>query len=410
MIILYSVLLRIYFVLILIASISNDKAKKWISGRRSIFKRLREQIPDNEEIIWFHCASLGEFEQGRPVIEAYRRQHPDHKILLTFFSPSGYEIRKNYEGADYIFYLPLDTFFNAKRFLQIVRPKAAVFVKYEFWYYYLQALHRNNVPTYVISAIFRPKQIFFRWYGGMFRRILRGYRQLFVQNQQSCDLLHSIGVTNVTISGDTRFDRVADIASNVKNLPIVESFVGNNFAIIAGSTWPADEAILAEYATVNPSIKMVVAPHEIGEGHIQEILTKFSALNTVRYTQTTSANAANAQILIVDTIGILSSVYRYGKIAYIGGGFGVGIHNTLEAATFGLPIIFGPNYQKFQEAKDLVDLRAAFSIGNNLQFSDVVNSLIKNKLELERASFSSKQYVNSHIGATQTILGGIKHP
>jgi 3-deoxy-D-manno-octulosonic-acid transferase len=407
MIVLYSVLLRIYFILILIASISNDKARKWVNGRRNIFKRLREQIPGNEEVIWFHCASLGEFEQGRPVIEAYRKQHPDHKILLTFFSPSGYEIRKNYEGADYIFYLPLDTYYNAKRFIQIVRPKAAVFVKYEFWYYYLQALHRNNIPTYVISAIFRPKQIFFRWYGGMFRRILRNYRQLFVQNQQSADLLRSIGVTNVTISGDTRFDRVVDIASNVKNLPIVDSFVGADLAIIAGSTWPPDEAILAEYAAANSSVKMVVAPHEIGEGHVQEILSKFSSLKVVRYTQTTPADAANAQILVVDTIGILSSVYRYGKIGYIGGGFGVGIHNTLEAATFGLPIIFGPNYQKFQEAKDLVDLRAAFTIENYDQLSEIFDQLGKDALMLEQSSTASKEYVKSHVGATLAILNGL---
>ncbi|TCN63919.1 3-deoxy-D-manno-octulosonic acid transferase [Acetobacteroides hydrogenigenes] len=407
MIILYSILLRIYFVLILIASISNDKAKKWISGRRSIFKRLRAQISDADDVIWFHCASLGEFEQGRPVIEAYKKQHPSSKILLTFFSPSGYEIRKNYEGADYIFYLPLDTYFNAKRFIQIVRPKAAVFVKYEFWYYYLQALHRNSIPTYVISAIFRPNQIFFRWYGGMFRRILRNYRQLFVQNQQSCDLLRSIGVTNVTISGDTRFDRVADIARNVKDLPIVGSFVGDNFALIAGSTWPDDETILAEYAAANPSLKMVVAPHEIGEGHIQDILAKFRALKTVRYTQASPEEAANAQILVVDTIGILSSVYRHGKVAYIGGGFGVGIHNTLEAATFGLPIVFGPNYHKFQEAKDLVGLKAAFSIENYVQFNDVMGLLTKNSQALHQSSKAAKEYVTSHIGATQTIIQGI---
>jgi 3-deoxy-D-manno-octulosonic-acid transferase len=407
MILLYSALLRIYYLLILIASVSNVKARRWIRGRKGEFKRLREQIPSGEAIVWFHCASLGEFEQGRPVIEAYRTQHPTHKILLTFFSPSGYEIRKDYQGADYIYYLPLDTYLNAKRFLQIVQPKAAIFVKYEFWYHYLQALHRNSIPTYVISAIFRPKQIFFRWYGGMFRRVLRNYRQLFVQNQQSCDLLRAIGVTNVTISGDTRFDRVADIAHNVKSLPVVESFVGAGFAIIAGSTWPPDEEILAEYATANPAIKMVVAPHEIGEGHIQEILAKFGALKTVRYTQTTPAEAADAQVLVVDTIGILSSVYRYGKLAYIGGGFGVGIHNTLEAATFGLPIVFGPNYQKFQEAKDLVDLKAAFAVENQAQLNDVMSLLVHDTSMLEASAAAAGKYVRSHVGATRTILDGI---
>ncbi len=407
MTILYNVLLRIYFVLILIASISNDKAKKWIDGRRNLFARLRSQLSKDDEIVWFHCASLGEFEQGRPVIEAYRKQHPTHKILLTFFSPSGYEIRKNYEGADYIFYLPLDTYFNAKRFIQIVQPKVAIFVKYEFWYHFLQALHKNSIPTYVISAIFRPNQIFFRWYGGMFRRVLRNYRQIFVQNQQSSDLLRSIGVTNVTISGDTRFDRVADIASNVKNLPIVESFVGGSFAIVAGSTWPDDEAILAQYAAANPSTKMVIAPHEIGEGHIQDILTKFSALKTVRYTQVGASELADAQILIVDTIGILSSVYRYGKIAYIGGGFGVGIHNTLEAATFGLPIVIGPTYHKFQEAKDLIEIKAAYSIGDYTELSKVMNQLTSNVSMLVESSNASREYVKSHTGATQSILNGL---
>lgn len=408
MIILYSILLRIYFVLVLIASISNEKAKKWISGRRNLFSKLRNQLADNDQpIVWFHCASLGEFEQGRPVIEAYRKQHPDHKILLTFFSPSGYEIRKGYEGADYVYYLPLDTCFNARRFVQIVRPKAAIFVKYEFWYHYLQALHHHNVPTYVISAIFRPKQIFFRWYGGMFRRILKTYRQIYVQNQQSLDLLSSIGVRNASISGDTRFDRVADIASNVKQLPIVEAFAGGSTAIVAGSTWPADETILAQYAEAHPSLKMIVAPHETHESHVQEIVAKLSNLKVVRYTQTSPEQAADAQVLIIDTIGILSSVYRYGRIAYIGGGFGVGIHNTLEAATFGMPILFGPNYQKFQEAKDLVALKAAFSIDSFDSLNTAMTALVDDAAALDRSSAASARYVKEHIGATQTILNGM---
>jgi len=404
MIVLYSVLLRIYFILVLVASISNEKAKKWIRGRRGIFKKLRTQIPQGENIVWFHCASLGEFEQGRPVIEAYRKKYPSHKILLTFFSPSGYEIRKNYEGADYIYYLPLDTYYNAKRFIDIVKPQAAIFVKYEFWYFYLQALRRNSIPTYVISAIFRPNQAFFRWYGGMFRKMLKGYKQLFVQNQSSSDLLSTIGVSNVTISGDTRFDRVAAIAENVKQLPIVESFVGDSFALIAGSTWPDDEQLLAQLVNEVSDLKIVIAPHEIGESHIQEILGRLEGKNVVRYTQADAISVQDAQVLIVDTIGILSSVYRFGKIAYIGGGFGVGIHNTLEAATFGLPIVFGPNYQKFQEAKDLVALGGAFSIQNYNQLSEVICRLMKNTLTLDGASQVSGRYIAENVGATAKIM------
>ena len=404
MIVLYSVLLRIYFILVLVASISNEKAKKWIRGRRGIFKKLRTQIPQGENIVWFHCASLGEFEQGRPVIEAYRKKYPSHKILLTFFSPSGYEIRKNYEGADYIYYLPLDTYYNAKRFINIVKPQAAIFVKYEFWYFYLQALRRNSIPTYVISAIFRPNQAFFRWYGGMFRKMLKGYKQLFVQNQSSSDLLSTIGVSNVTISGDTRFDRVAAIAENVKQLPIVESFVGDSFALIAGSTWPDDEQLLAQLVNEVSDLKIVIAPHEIGESHIQEILGRLEGKYVVRYTQADAISVQDAQVLIVDTIGILSSVYRFGKIAYIGGGFGVGIHNTLEAATFGLPIVFGPNYQKFQEAKDLVALGGAFSIQNYNQLNEVICRLMKNTLTLDGASQVSGRYIAENVGATAKIM------
>lgn len=404
MIVLYSVLLRIYFILVLVASISNEKAKKWIRGRRGIFKKLRTQIPQGENIVWFHCASLGEFEQGRPVIEAYRKKYPSHKILLTFFSPSGYEIRKNYEGADYIYYLPLDTYYNAKRFIDIVKPQAAIFVKYEFWYFYLQALRRNSIPTYVISAIFRPNQAFFRWYGGMFRKMLKGYKQLFVQNQSSSDLLSTIGVSNVTISGDTRFDRVAAIAENVKQLPIVESFVGDSFALIAGSTWPDDEQLLAQLVNEVSDLKIVIAPHEIGESHIQEILGRLEGKNVIRYTQADAISVQDAQVLIVDTIGILSSVYRFGKIAYIGGGFGVGIHNTLEAATFGLPIVFGPNYQKFQEAKDLVALGGAFSIQNYNQLNEVICRLMKNTLTLDGASQVSGRYIAENVGATAKIM------
>lgn len=407
MILLYNLLLRIYFVLVLVASVSNSKAKKWIVGRCRLISRMRREIQPGTGIVWFHCASLGEFEQGRPIIEAYKLQHPEDKILLTFFSPSGYEVRKNYAGADYIYYLPLDTYFNAKRFVEIVQPKMAIFVKYEFWYHYLQALRKNSVPTYVVSAIFRPNQIFFKWYGGMFRKMLTSYRELFVQNQQSSDLLKAIGVTNVTVSGDTRFDRVADIAQNAKSLPIVEAFVGSSTAIVAGSTWPEDETIIASYISSHPHQKIVIAPHEIGESHIDDILSKFRDTSVVRYTKVAADEVSDAQVLLIDTIGILSSVYSYGKIAYIGGGFGVGIHNTLEAATFGMPVVFGPNYHKFQEAKDLIDLGASKSISNAEELSSVFDLFLEDRELLDRSSVAAKCYVHSKIGATKRILDGM---
>lgn len=408
MVLLYNLLLRLYYVLVLVASISNSKAKKWIQGRRGLLSKMAKDISSEDEIVWFHCASLGEFEQGRPVIEAMKQQDPSIKVLLTFFSPSGYEVRKNYEGADYIYYLPLDTYFNAVKFVRIAHPKVAIFVKYEFWFHYIQALKKQEVPTYVISAIFRPDQVFFKWYGGLFRLMLRSYRHLFVQNQQSEDLLKTIGISNVTICGDTRFDRVAQIAKNAKQLPLVEALVGQQPCIIAGSTWPEDETLLASYIKQHPELRMVVAPHEIGEGHVQEIMGKLSGVKVARYTQTNIEEAAKAQVLVVDTIGILSSIYRYGQVAYIGGGFGVGIHNTLEAATWGMPVVFGPNYHKFQEAKDLISAGASFSISNETELSKVFDNLLGDSNALERAAGAAKRYVAANIGATQSIISKVE--
>jgi 3-deoxy-D-manno-octulosonic-acid transferase len=408
MVLLYNLLLRLYYVLVLVASISNSKAKKWIQGRRGLLSKMAKDISSEDEIVWFHCASLGEFEQGRPVIEAMKQQDPSIKVLLTFFSPSGYEVRKNYEGADYIYYLPLDTYFNAVKFVRIAHPKVAIFVKYEFWFHYIQALKKQEVPTYVISAIFRPDQVFFKWYGGLFRLMLRSYRHLFVQNQQSEDLLKTIGISNVTICGDTRFDRVAQIAKNAKQLPLVEALVGQQPCIIAGSTWPEDETLLASYIKQHPELRMVVAPHEIGKGHVQEIMGKLSGVKVARYTQTNIEEAAKAQVLVVDTIGILSSIYRYGQVAYIGGGFGVGIHNTLEAATWGMPVVFGPNYHKFQEAKDLISAGASFSISNETELSKVFDNLLGDSNALESAAGAAKRYVAANIGATQSIISKVE--
>lgn len=408
MVLLYNFLLRLYFVLVLIASVRNDKAKKFINGRKRIFRKIRKEIDVNAPKIWVHCASLGEFEQGRPVIEAYKKQHPEVKVVLTFFSPSGYEVRKNYAGADYIYYLPLDTYFNAKKFVSIINPKAAIFVKYEFWYHYLKTLHKNHVPTYVISAIFRPNQVFFKWYGGLFRGMLKNYKQIFVQNQKSKDLLSTINVHNVTISGDTRFDRVAEIAANAKSLPVVESFAKNNFVVVGGSTWAPDEDLLVEFVKKHQDVKMIIAAHETHESHIVEIMGKLQGVPSIRYTEATPENVANYRVLVIDVIGILSSVYQYGKVGYIGGGFGVGIHNTLEAATFGLPVLFGPNYQKFQEAKDLVATGGAFPITNYDEVNSAIEMLHSNPEKLAQSSGAAKSYVASQVGATAAILAQVE--
>ena len=332
-----------------LAALRNPKARQWSEGRRNIFKRLEESISTTENIVWVHCASLGEFEQGRPIIERLKEERPELRILLTFFSPSGYEIRKNYAGADFIFYLPVDRLSYVRRFLDIVRPVAAVFVKYEFWHNYLAELHRREVPTYVVSAIFRRDSIFFRPWGGAWRRALRSFTSIYVQNEESRALLSELGINNVVIAGDTRFDRVAAIARATRQIPLIERFKGCARLFVAGSTWGPDEELLIELINQNPDIRFVVAPHEMDEERIAKLAAAIKG-GAVRYTQVSEdTDFENVQVLILNTVGILSSVYGYAEWGYIGGGFGVGIHNTLEAATFGLPIAFGPKYQKFKE-------------------------------------------------------------
>lgn len=406
MVILYNLTIRAYFLIILIVSGFKKKAKQWVNGRKDWQNSLKEAINTELPTAWFHCASLGEFEQGRPLIEAYKEEHPDHQIVISFFSPSGYEIRKNYQKATYVCYLPLDTKRNAKQFLSIVKPKVAFFIKYEFWYHFLNQLRKSNTPTYLVSAIFRPKQVFFQWYGWWNQKMLHCFRHIFLQNTQSQELLASIGICNSTVAGDTRFDRVYATAKAAEKIAMLDEFCQNSTVIVAGSTWPKDEDLLLEIVSLlQKDVKLIIAPHEINSARIDELISGFG-LSCARYTNPNQGNLSDVRILFIDTIGILSSAYGYGHIAYIGGGFGVGIHNTLEPATFGIPVIFGPNYAKFGEAKELIALNAAFSINNSQQLKEVLNCMLNEKLR-HKAGSAAKQYVEQNIGATQTILSNL---
>lgn len=389
------------------AALRNKKAKLWKEGRRDILNRMAQSIDPNDDIVWVHCASLGEFEQGRPIIEQIRKVDPSKKILLTFFSPSGYEIRKNYDGADYIFYLPIDRKRNVKRFMDIVNPKAAIFIKYEFWFNYLDELGKRNIPTYVVSAIFRPKSVFFRPWGGAWRKALKNFTTIFVQNEESKELLKSIGHDNVLVAGDTRFDRVAAIAKMARHIPIVEKFRGDERLFVAGSTWGPDEEILLELINDNPTIRFVIAPHEMDEGRIKHIIDHAKG-GAKRYTESDeNTDFSNTQVLILDTVGILSAVYGYATWSYIGGGFGVGIHNTLEAATFGLPIAFGPKYKKFQEACDMIELHAATSVKSAKELKEWFEPLRDNEENLAAASHAAKGYAEHNCGATALVVKAV---
>jgi 3-deoxy-D-manno-octulosonic-acid transferase len=402
---LYNIAMLIYQSFIWLASkFNNKKATLFLSGRENVFALLEQKRLPGERYVWFHAASLGEFEQGRPIMESLKNSHPEFKILLTFFSPSGYEVRKDYQGADIICYLPMDMSWNVKRFLDIVQPDCAIFIKYEFWMNYLLELKKRQIKTYIVSAIFRESQLFFRSYGGFYRRLLKSFSHLFVQNDESVRLLHSIGVDNVTKVGDTRFDRVADIASNAKDLPVVQLFKRDKKVLVAGSSWPNDEEILLSYFNQNKDVKLIIAPHEIHEEHLQSIISKLQR-PYVRYTQATTENVSDADCLIIDCFGLLSSVYRYGEVAYIGGGFGVGIHNILEAAVYGIPVIFGPNYKKFQEAVDLIELGGAFSISDYTGFSRLMSDLLVDNSSLYASSAAiSNDYSQRNRGATVKVL------
>lgn len=405
--VLYNLGMLIYHFGVWVASFWNEKASKFCKGRQGVLEFLAERIDKDSRYVWVHAASLGEFEQGRPIIEKLRQMKPEYKIVLTFFSPSGYEVRKNYEGADVVCYLPIDTSWSANRFLDTVNPSYAIFIKYEFWMNYISGLKRRNIPTYIVSAIFRPTQIFFKWYGAWYRKVLHCFTHLFVQNQVSLDLLSSIGVKNVSLSGDTRFDRVADIAANSKELPIVSAFAQGSKVIVAGSSWPKDEDILCDYFNNHPEVKMILAPHEIHQAHLDSIVSKLKR-PYVFYKDTDEAAAAKADCLIINCFGLLSSIYKYGKVAYIGGGFGVGIHNTLEAAVYGMPVLFGPNHERFQEAVDLVKRGGAFSIQNADEFNGLMDSLLEeNSTLLQSASAQTAGYVNENRGATERIVNEV---
>ncbi|WP_316768668.1 3-deoxy-D-manno-octulosonic acid transferase [Pedobacter frigiditerrae] len=394
----YNIGIVMYGLIVKLASLFNEKAKLFVNGRKKIFENIAQKVNVKDRPIWFHFASLGEFEQGRPVLEKLKSENPSQKIVVTFFSPSGYEIRKNYALAD-VFYLPLDTSSNAKRFVELINPKSAIFTKYEFWFHYFKELHKNQIPLFLISGIFRSDQTFFKSYGGFYRNILKYVTHFFVQNEESVSLLKSIGINEVSLAGDTRFDRVYENAQQPKKLELIETFCGNSRVFIAGSTWPEDEKLLVLLTEKYPDWKFIIAPHEIGENHIREIeglfpkATRFSVFSS-------KVSATSSQILIIDNIGMLSSLYQYGKLAYIGGGFGVGIHNTLEAAAFGLPVIFGPKYDKFQEAKDLIAIGAAKSISS----ADELIAAFEDFKANERASADAKNYVKEKKGATEMII------
>jgi 3-deoxy-D-manno-octulosonic-acid transferase len=449
--IIYNLIIHLYGDSISVAALFSSKARKWVDGRKGLFQRIESAVggrrlavggrrsvvsgrrlavglqDDSDKIIlptadcqlptliWFHCASLGEFEQGRPVIEAFREGHPDWKILLTFFSPSGYEIRKNYEGADYIFYLPLDTPGNARKFIRLVRPSIVVFVKYEFWFHFLDILYKEKIPVYIISAIFRPQQHFFKWYGGWTRKQLKKVTGFFVQDQVSEGLLRAQGIERVIVSGDTRFDRVAAIAGNTKSFPLVEKFVAQSTIFLAGSTWPADEELIVKLIEVyGDKMKFIIAPHEVHKARIEALRDKIpnSRFQIPNYqvklfSALTEDNAVSCNLLIIDGIGYLSHLYQYATIAYIGGGFGVGIHNILEAAAFGKPVIFGPKFEKFREAVDLIEAGGAFPVNNSEQLNNRTIELMEDEVFRKKSSEICSAYVSRKKGATEIILSNI---
>ena len=460
----YNLIIYLYLFGVAVYSLFNEKVRKMWRGERAAFGVLKAKVDPTVRYVWFHAASLGEFEQGRPLMEQLRRDHPELKILLTFFSPSGYEVRKDYKGADIICYLPLDTPINAIRFLRLIRPEKAFFIKYEFWYNYLHILKHRGVPVYSVSSIFRPDQVFFKWYGRQYGRVLNCFTHFFVQNEQSRELLAKIGITCVTITGDTRFDRVLQIKEQAKQLSVIEAFIeeikmksedsstaippaegtpeGNsslftlhsspNKVFVAGSSWPPDEDIFIRYFREHPEWKLIIAPHVIDEAHLQQIEQKLEGWNVQRYTKThpqplpigrgedtpTSGNpgsqticsppsqggASGGSALIIDCFGLLSSIYRYADVTYVGGGFGVSIHNTLEAAVWGVPVIFGPNNQKFQEAQALKACGGGIEISSYEDFARVMDGFAANPDSLHRAGEAAGNYVKGKAGATKKIL------
>lgn len=417
---LYTIAIYFYQLCVILVSPFHKKARTILKGQRETFRILRQQVDKQANYVWFHAASLGEFEQGRPLMERFRREHPEYKILLTFFSPSGYEVRKNYPGADIICYLPFDTPSNVYRFFHLVRPKMALFIKYEFWADYMWACHHYHIPFYSVSSIFRPNKVFFRWYGRSYARVLRHVTHFFVQDEQSRELLAKRKIiNNVTIVGDTRFDRVIDIARLAKELPLVEKFCKDApIVFVAGSSWPPDEDLIIPYFNTHPGMKLILAPHVIDEGHLRQIEQKLkrpslrysvvagehpAASGDARAVQQ-SADVPQADCLIIDCYGLLSSIYRYGHVAYVGGGFGVGIHNVAEAAVYGVPVLIGPNNKNFREAQDLLRLGGCFEITGQTLFNAVVDRVSSDKALREARGAVCKDYITSNAGASDVIF------
>lgn len=402
---LYSIAIGFYSVAVRVAALFNEKAKLFVAGRKNWEQSLKSKIDPAASYIWIHCASLGEFEQGRPVIEAIKEKFPEYKILLSFFSPSGFEIRKNYALADVITYLPLDTKQNARTFISLVNPVKVFFVKYEYWNNYINELHKRKIPLFLVSAIFRKEQSFFSktpW-GKWYLKMLYKVEHLFVQTKASGELLASVGIKNYTVSGDTRFDRVAAIAAAAKDILPIEKFKGSSLLVVAGSTWKPDEDLLAAFINNNSGVKFIIAPHEVSAANVARIKQSITR-PVIEYSKVKESEIPGYDVLIIDSIGLLSSLYRYGNIAYIGGGFGVGIHNILEAATFGLPVIFGPNYRKFREAVELTDEGGAFPIATETEFFAIMNNLLADKNLLANSAAVSKNYVTKNVGSTPLII------
>ena len=408
----YQLFICLYTFGVWVASLFSKKVRMMWQGEHQAFRILKERVNPNDKYIWFHAASLGEFEQGRPLIEHIRKEHPEYKILLTFFSPSGYEVRKNYEGADICCYLPLDTIRNARRFLRLIRPAMAFFIKYEFWYNYLHILKHRGVPAYSVSSIFRPDQVFFQWYGRGYRKVLDCFTHFFVQNEESRELLSQIGIDRATVVGDTRFDRVLQIKEASKQLPLIEAFVGTaeqqpTKVFVAGSSWEPDEDIFIKYFNEHKDWKLIIAPHVIGENHLKAIVSKLDRKVT-RYSVATTESARQADCIIIDCFGLLSSIYHYGSVSYIGGGFGNGIHNVLEAAVWSVPVVFGPNNKHFQEAQGLLKVQGGYQIENYQEFAELMNRFDNNADFLAQSGKQAGLFVSSRAGATQKIIDNIK--
>jgi 3-deoxy-D-manno-octulosonic-acid transferase len=402
-VLIYRLAIGLYAIAVRIASLFSKKAQLFVAGRRKLLSHIRYSLIDERRPrIWMHCASLGEFEQGRPVLERLRKEYPAHAFVLTFFSPSGYEIRKDYPGADHVFYLPIDTPANARKFLDLVQPKLCVFVKYDFWYFLLRQIAARDLPLILVSAIFRKEQPFFQWYGSLHRRMLFFFSKIFVQDEGSAQLLQKVGVDDAVVAGDTRFDRVAEAVSAPKVLPEIKTFAAGAKILIAGSSWPEDERFLQKVlAELSSEWKLIVVPHEVNESHIHD-LEKLFGNESVKWSAL--KDHSDARVLIVDSIGLLLHLYRYATIAWIGGGFGRGIHNTLEAAVYGLPVFFGPNFQKFREAKGLIATGAAFSTAEPSYLVNAIRNWDADDAALQRASAAAQRYVLSNAGATARVI------